>query len=167
MKVSLIWAMARNGVIGRDNGLPWRLPKDRAFFRSTTMGKPVVMGRRTFESLDKPLSGRTNIVLSRSQFSHLGATWAADLDSALAIAKEACLVDGVNECLVAGGSGVYALALPRADRLYVTLVDADVEGDTFFPPIELSDFRIVATEDYSEDDRHSYAFSIQTLERGN
>lgn len=159
--------MARNRVIGRDNGLPWQLPKDRAFFRSTTMGKPVVMGRRTFESLRKPLSGRTNIVLSRSHFSHPGVTWAADLDLALAIAKKTCLADGVSECLVAGGSSVYELALPRADRLYVTLVEADVEGDTFFPPIELSDFRIVGIEEHPTDDRHAYAFSIQTLERGN
>ena len=157
--------MSRNRVIGRNNGLPWQLPKDRAFFRSTTMGKPVVMGRKTFESLRKPLSGRTNIVLSRSQFSHPGVTWAADLDLALAIAEEACLADGVNECLVAGGSDVYELALPHADRLYVTLVETEVEGDVFFPPIQLSDFRIVATDDYPSDDRHAFAFSIQTFER--
>ena len=157
--------MARNRVIGRDNRLPWQLPKDRAFFRSTTMGKPVVMGRKTFESLGKPLSGRANIVLSRSQFSHPGVIWAADLDLALAIAEEACLADGVNECLVAGGSHVYELALPHADRLYVTLVEAEVEGDVFFPPIQLSDFRIVTTDYYPSDERHAYAFSIQTLER--
>lgn len=157
--------MARNRVIGRDGRLPWCLPKDTAFFKSTTMGKPVIMGRKTFESLRRPLSGRTNIVISRSAFAHPGVKAVSDLDTALALAEKACLADGVNECCIAGGAEIYALALPRADRLYVTLVDADAEGDTLFPPVEFMDFRVVATEDFPADDAHAYPFTIRVLDR--
>ena len=165
MRISLIWAMARNRVIGRGDGLPWRLPKDRTFFMSTTMGKPVIMGRRTFETLDRPLPGRTNIVVSRSGFRADGIVAAPDLDTAFRLAGERCEADGVNECFVAGGADIYALSLPRADRLYVTLVDAELEGDTFFPPLEFVDFEVVAVENHPADDRHAYPFTIRILDR--
>ena len=157
--------MARNRVIGRGDGLPWRLPKDTAFFVSTTMGKPVVMGRRTFDTLDRPLPGRTNIVVSRSGFEAEGALSAPNLDTAFRFAEERCAADGVNECCVAGGADIYALALPRADRLYATLVDAEVDGDTFFPPVEFTDFRVVSVEDFPADHEHAWPFTIRILDR--
>ena len=165
MKVSLIWAMSRNRVIGRNNRLPWRLPKDSAFFRSITMGRPVIMGRRTFESVGHPLPGRTNIVLTRSGFAHDVARTVADLDAALNVAENQCFIDGVNECFVIGGAEIYVLALPRADRLYETLIDADVEGDTFFPPYDPSQFALVAKEDFDADEEHALSFSIRVLDR--
>lgn len=165
MKVSLIWAMSRNRVIGRNNRLPWRLPKDTAFFRAITMGKPVIMGRRTFESVGHPLAGRTNIVLTRSGFTHDEARAVSSLDSALEIAESQCLIDGADECFVTGGADIYALALARADRLYETLIDADVDGDTFFPPYDASEFTLVAKEDFDADEEHAFAFSIRVLDR--
>ena len=165
MKVSLIWAMSRNRVIGRGNRLPWRLPNDSAFFRTITMGRPVIMGRRTFESVGHPLPGRTNIVLTRSEFAHDAVKTVADLDAALNVAENQCFIDGVDECFVVGGADIYALALPRADRLYETLIDADIDGDTFFPPYNLSEFTLVAKEDFDADEQHAYSFSIRVLDR--
>ena len=165
MRISLIWAMARNRVIGRGDGLPWRLPKDMAHFMSTTTGKPVIMGRRTFDTLDRPLPGRTNIVVSRSGFRAEGALSAPDMDAAFRLAKQRCEADGVSECFVAGGADIYALALPRADRLYVTLVDAELPGDTFFPPVEFVDFQVVSVEDFPADDEHAWPFTIRVLDR--
>ncbi len=157
--------MGRNRVIGRGDGLPWRLPKDAAFFVSTTMGKPVIMGRRTFETLDRPLRGRTNIVVSRSGFQAEGALSAPDMDTAFQLAEERCAAGGVGECCVAGGADIYALALPQADRLYVTLVDAEPDGDTFFPPVEFGDFRVVSVEDFPADHGHAWPFTIRVLDR--
>ena len=165
MKVSLIWAMSRNRVIGRGNRLPWRLPRDTAFFRSITMGKPVIMGRRTFESVGQPLPGRTNIVLTRSGFTHDTVRIVSDLDTALNVAADQCFIDGLDECFVTGGADIYALALPRADRLYETLIDADIEGDTFFPPYDPSGFTLVAKEDFDADEEHAFPFSIRVLDR--
>ena len=165
MKVSLIWAMSRNRVIGRGNRLPWRLPRDTAFFRTITMGKPVIMGRRTFESVGQPLAGRTNIVLTRSGFTHDAARIVSDLDAALNVAENQCFIDGLDECFVTGGADIYALALPRADRLYETLIDADIEGDTFFPPYDASEFTLVAKEDFDADEEHAFPFSIRVLDR--
>ncbi|MCY3821868.1 MAG: dihydrofolate reductase [Gammaproteobacteria bacterium] len=166
MKLSLIWAMSRNRVIGRNNRLPWKLPKDSRFFRTITMGRPVIMGRRTFESQGRPLPGRTNIVLTRSGFTHDGVRIASTLDAALEIAESQCLIDGVEECFVTGGTDIYALALPRADRLYETLIDAEVDGDTFFPPYDPSEFTLVAQEDFDADEEHAFPFSIRVLDRG-
>ena len=165
MMVSLIWAMSRNRVIGRNNRLPWKLPRDSAFFRTITMGKPVIMGRRTFESVGRPLPGRTNIVLTRSGFAHDSARIVPDLDAALEMAESQCLIDGIEECFVVGGANIYALALPHADRLYETLIDADIEGDTYFPPYDASEFRQVAKEDFDADEEHAFPFSIRVLDR--
>jgi dihydrofolate reductase len=132
--VALIWAMARNRVIGRDNRLPWRLPRDMQFFVATTMGKPVIMGRRTFESMKAPLAGRTNIVVtSDTGYRREGVLVAHSLEAALDLAQAQCRADDVEEAMVIGGAEIYRVALPLATRLYVTLIDADVEGDTFFP----------------------------------
>ena len=165
MMVSLIWAMSRNRVIGRNNRLPWKLPRDSAFFRTITMGKPVIMGRRTFESVGRPLPGRTNIVLTRSGFAHDSARIVPDLDAALEMAESQCLIDGIEECFVVGGANIYALALPHADRLYETLIDADIEGDTYFPPYDAAQFTLVAKEDFDADEEHAFPFSIRVLDR--
>ena len=166
MDISLIWAMSKNGVIGRDQRLPWRLPKEMQFFVRTTMGKPVIMGRKTFESMKAPLAGRTNIVVTRDRnYAREGVKVAADLETALAIARAQCELDGRDEIIVAGGAEIYAMALPVATRLYVTTVDIDVEGDTHFPPLDFSDWQQVGAETHPEDDANSHAFTIAVYER--
>ncbi len=167
MKVALIWAMTRNRVIGRDNGLPWRLPLDMKHFMTTTRGHPVVMGRRTFESMDRqPLPKRTNIVVTRTPgYAAPGALIAADLSEALALARDRCEADGVEEAFIIGGAGLNAAALAVADRLYVTEIDAEIEGDTWFPELDWSRWRRVSRESFPADQRHAYAFSISVFER--
>lgn len=166
MDIALIWAMSRNRVIGRGDRLPWRLPKDMQFFMATTMGKPVIMGRRTFESMPAPLQGRTNIVITRNVgYRRPGVKVAADLDAALALAEDQCLIDGRDEIMVAGGAEIYRLALPVATRLYVTMVDAEVEGDRFFPEIDFQQWREVRSESFSADTANRYAFSIVVFDR--
>ena len=152
-------AMAANGVIGRDGGLPWRLPDDLKRFKAITMGKPLLMGRRTFESLGRPLPGRENVVLTRDK------AWSADgvrvvhsLDEALAAAA------GAEELMVIGGAEIYALAWPRLDRLELTEVHADVEGDTRLDAFDPGDWRELARERHPADERHALDFSFVTLE---
>lgn len=129
-QLSLIVAYARNRVIGRDNTLPWRLPSDLAHFKRTTLGKPIVMGRKTWESLGRPLPGRHNVVISRDPgYAAAGATVVTSLPDALAACNDA------EEIFVIGGEAIFALALPLADRLIATEIHEDVEGDTWFPPL--------------------------------
>lgn len=166
MHIALIWAMSRNRVIGRGSRLPWRLPKDMQFFVTTTMGKPVIMGRRTFETMKAPLAGRTNIVITRNaDYQRQGVRIAGDLDAALTLAEDQCLIDGRDEIMVVGGADIYRLALPVATRLYVTLVDADVAGDTFFPEIDFHQWREMKRESFPADAANSYPFSIAVFER--
>jgi dihydrofolate reductase len=140
-RLTLIVARARNGVIGRDGALPWRLPEDLAHFRRTTMGHPIVMGRRTWESIGRPLPGRRNIVLSRQPgFVAAGAEVVADLEAALARCT------GAAEVFVIGGAQLYAQAMPRAQRLVVTEIDADFDGDTVFPRPDPAQWREAARE---------------------
>jgi dihydrofolate reductase len=137
MKLSIIVASSRNSVIGLDNQLPWHLPDDLQYFKSVTMGKPIIMGRKTFESIGRPLPGRTNIVLTRDQnWSADGVMAAADLDAALALAKTACAESGVDETMIIGGEQIYRMTMAVAHRLYVTQVDAHVEGDAYFPEVD-------------------------------
>ena len=166
MQLSLIWAMAENRVIGRDNSLPWRLPNDMRHFMKTTMGRPVIMGRKTFESMKAPLPGRTNIVLTQnSQWRREGVQFVATLDEAIALAESQCVIDGVDEVMIIGGAQIYELALPIADRLYLTVVHAEPAGDVLFPHFDLDHWRVVAEERCEADERHSSAFTFQTLER--
>ena len=132
--LALIVAWARDGVIGKDGGLPWHEPEDLAHFKRLTMGHAIVMGRKTFESIGRPLPGRRNIVLTRDpHFSAEGCEVYTNLEEALAAARE------TDACpFVIGGAGIYALALPRATLLHVTEIDAEVEGDTHFPPLDAS-----------------------------
>jgi dihydrofolate reductase len=160
-------ARARNGVIGRDGRLPWRLATDMAHFRTLTLGKPVIMGRKTWDSLPrKPLPGRTNIVLSRDgSFEPKGAIPCEDFSEAVQIAREQAAEDGASEVLVIGGVDLFALALPRARRIYLTEVDADVEGDVSFPALDESEWREVAREAHPAGEGDEHPFVFRTLER--
>ncbi len=147
IRVSIIAAVAENGVIGRDNGLPWRLSSDLKRFKRITMSKPLVVGRKTFASIGKPLAGRTNIVVSRAAGTVIeGTTVSPSLEAALALAREQAVRDGVDEVIVGGGEEVYRAALPLADRLYITHVAATPEGDAYFPPIDPTVWRAVSRE---------------------
>ena len=158
--------MAENGVIGRDGALPWRLPKDLKFFMTATLGKPVIMGRKTFDTLSEPLPGRTNIVLSRDPtFSPEGVEVVTTFAEALRRAKARCQADAVSEIMVAGGADIYRLGLMVATRLYVTRVHARVDGDTRFPEVDWSQWREARTEHFEADDRHSHPFSISVYNR--
>ena len=157
---SLVVAMARNRVIGRDNQLPWKLPKDLAYFKRVTMGHPVVMGRRTWQSIGRPLPGRDNIVVTRNAaFEARGATVVTSLDAAWKAAGEA------GEVCVIGGTSLFAEALPIADRIHLTEVDAVVQGDKYFPEFDRGDWVEREVERHPADERHAYPFRILVLER--
>ncbi|HWD68175.1 MAG TPA: dihydrofolate reductase [Caulobacteraceae bacterium] len=160
-------ARAKNGVIGAGGALPWRLKSDMALFRSLTMGKPVIMGRRTWDSLPRrPLPGRTNIVLSRDgSFAPFGAVVCENFAEASEIGREQASENGVEEACVIGGAALFALALPKARRIYLTEVDASPEGDVLFPPFDETAWRESRREAYaaSEGDDHDFIFRV--LER--
>ncbi len=158
--ISMIAALARNRVIGRNGGLPWRLPRDSAHFRRTTMGKPVIMGRRTFESMSDLLDGRRNIVVTGDLgFSAPGAEVARSLDEALELTADA------EERVLIGGAAIYAAGLELTDRLYLTFIHADVEGDVLFPELDEKDWVEIERTEYAADERHEFAFSVVTLDR--
>ena len=160
MRIALVVAIARNGVIGRDKALPWRLPNEMAHFVRVTMGKPVVMGRHTWESLKKPLAGRLNIVLThRAGYVAPGATVVHSLEEAWRAAGDA------EEVCVIGGTALFAETLPVADVLYLTDVEADVPGDTFFPPFDRGEWEETEMARHAADERHAYPFRILELRR--
>jgi dihydrofolate reductase len=163
MRIALIVAAADNDVIGRDNHLPWHLPDEFRHFKRTTLGHHVIMGRRTWESQgQKPLPNRVNIVLtSQRDYEAVDAHVVASLDEAFALARAA----GEDEVFVIGGTALFAEALPIADRLYLTRVHGEPEGDTRFPSFEPDDWRVVERVEHPVDERHEYAFTIMTLER--
>jgi dihydrofolate reductase len=158
--LELVVAVARNGVIGRGNALPWHLPEDLRYFKRLTLGGPILMGRRTWESIGRPLPGRTNLVLTRSAgFEAPGATVVHTLDEALAAAGAAPALR------VIGGAELYRLCLPSAAVLYLTEVDADIEGDVHFPAWDRKDWVEVRREAHPADARHAYGYAFVTLER--
>jgi len=160
MTISLVVAASRNGVIGRDGALPWHLPDDLRHFKRLTLGKPVIMGRRTWESIGKPLPGRRNIVLTRDPgFSAPGCEVAHSVNEALA------LLDGDGEAMVIGGAQVYAAFLPLADCVYLTRVQAEIDGDTYFPALDAAEWRLVSRDAHAADDRHRHAFELLRYER--
>lgn len=162
MTVSLIAAVARNGVIGRDGALPWKLSADLKRFRELTTGHHVIMGRKTHESIGKPLPKRTNVVLSRSSgYTAEGCAVSSGLGEALREAERA----DEDEAFVIGGAGVYELALPTADRLYLTRVEADVAGDVHFPDLAANVWREVSREEHGADERNEHPFAFLVLER--
>lgn len=159
-EIALIVAVAANGVIGVDNRLPWHLPEDLRRFRTVTMGKPVLMGRLTHESIGRPLPGRRNIVLSRNAgYLPAGCEVAPTLDAALR------MISGATEVMIIGGAGLYREALPRAERIYLTRLHQAFEGDTFFPSLAAGDWRTVAREDFPAGTAREVGFSFLTLER--
>ena len=163
--VALIWAMTRNGVIGRSGGLPWRLPEDLQFFMRTTTAKPNIMGRKTLESMKAPLPRRANIVITRQgDYERSGVEVGSNLDVALTLARRHCLEDGRDELMVIGGAEIYRQALPLADRLYVTHIDVDLDGDTHFPVVDWSRFEERWRCDFGHLPAHDYPFSIAMYE---
>ena len=167
MKLALIWAMSRNRVIGRNNALPWHLSEDLRYFKRVTMGKPIIMGRKTWESIGRPLPGRTNIVITRDQnFQAAGVRVVHSLDDALRLAEHVGVIEGAEEVIVIGGAEIYALALPKAERLYLTQVHAEVEGDAWFPEFDLSQWQEFAREDFKAEGPNPYPYSFIVLERG-
>lgn len=164
--LAIIVAVAENRVIGRDNALPWHLPEDLRHFKRVTMGKPIVMGRRTFESIGKPLPGRTNIVVTRNlAFQAPGAEVVSSVAEAITLARHTAGRDGVAEAVVIGGAEIYAAVLPQADRLYVTEVHARVEGDAKLPSIDWTQWREVSREYHAAESGQRHAFSIVCYER--
>ena len=158
--VSIVVAMDERNAIGRAGGLPWRLPEDLKRFKALTLGKPVVMGRRTWDSIGKPLPGRHNLVVTRQRGLSLdGATVVGSLEQAFDAAGE------VPEVCVIGGAEVYRAALPITNVLHVTRVHATLEADTFFPPLEPADWVEVTREDRAADERHAWAYSFLDLHR--
>ena len=160
-------ARARNGVIGKDGGLPWRLSSDLKLFRSLTMGKPVIMGRKTWDSLPiKPLPGRLNVVLSRDgTFEPERAVVCEQFEEAIAIAREQAAEDAEDEVCIIGGAALFELALPRAKRIYLTEVDAEVEGDVYFPAFDEADWIEVKREVHLKTEKDDYDFTFRVLER--
>lgn len=160
MKISLIVAAATNNVIGRDGGLPWHLFEDLQRFKQVTIGKPIIMGRLTYESIGKPLPERRNIVISSQDGLNIeGCECVATPEDALRLAA------GAEEVMVIGGGRVYEQMLPMADRIYMTLINAPVDGDTFFPEISNEEWQVVEQEDFPADDLRQYGFSFMTLDR--
>lgn len=161
MRISLIAAVADNGVIGNGNEIPWRLPSDFAFFKRTTMGKPLIMGRKTFESIGRPLPGRTNIVVSRQTgYQPDGVIVIDSLDAAIQHARSIAEADNVDEVMIAGGAVIYDQAMSIADRLYITHVALKPEGDAVFPDIDMSQWRVVDEPTIHVSDRDSAEYKI-------
>lgn len=166
--VALIAARARNGCIGRNGKLPWKLPGDLPYFRRCTWGKPVIMGRKTWESLPGPLAGRTNIVVTRqSDYAASGAKVVGSLEAGIGLAQSVALIEAATEIMVMGGGEIYAQALVFADRLYLTEVHDDIKGDAFFPAVDLSDYKQLAREDFYAAGDNPYDFSFVRYQRTN
>ncbi|WP_068617505.1 dihydrofolate reductase [Paenibacillus tuaregi] len=161
MGITLIWAMARGGVIGRDNKLPWRLPADLAFFKAQTIGKTMLMGRKTWESIgSKPLPGRRNVILTTDKsFQADGAETVHSMSEALELAGPG------EELMVIGGAGVFEHFLPYATRLLVTFIDEDIEGDVVFPELDWSSFKLTDEVQGIRDEKNPYDYRFVTYER--
>jgi dihydrofolate reductase len=166
-RIVLVAAVAENGVIGRDGGMPWHLPGDLKHFKRTTLGKPVIMGRRTFDSIGrKPLPGRPNIVLTRDKnFRADGVTVAATLDEALQIAEQEAVKANADEIAIIGGSTLYEETLPRADRLYLTEVHASPKGDARFPAFGRAEWREVSRDGPHRGPGEEFGYSFVTFDR--
>lgn len=162
--ISLIVAAAENNTIGKNNQLLWHLPNDLKFFKNTTWGMPVIMGRKTFESVNKPLPGRFNIVITRQHgWNAAGVIVATDLDDAIKKASES----NCKEIFIIGGGEIYKQGFEIADKIYLTRVHANIDGDTFFPVINENKWRLTSSQDFTTDEKHAFAYSFQTWERRN
>lgn len=161
MTFSLIVATTLNNAIGKDNQMPWHLPADLAWFRQNTTGKPVIMGRKTFESIGRPLPKRINIVLSRKPFEHEGVIWKDSLESAVDLVKDS------EEILLLGGGELFKQYLPQADKLYLTQIQAEIEGDTFFPTLNWDEWQIEYEAYRPADENNAYDLRFLILVRKN
>lgn len=160
MIISLIVAMSANRVIGNAGVIPWKLPADMNRFRITTMGKPIIMGRKTFESIGHALPGRTNIVMTRDRSFH------AEGVRIVLSRKEAITAAGdADEVMVIGGEGIYKEFLPIAHRIYITIVDVKLQGDAFFPEVNTAEWREINREEHKSDEKNPYAYTFLTLEK--
>ncbi len=166
IKVSLIAAVAENGVIGRNNQLPWHIKSEFQYFKTTTLGHPIVMGRRSFESLGKPLPKRANIVVTRdTAFSAKGVIVAHSVEEGMKIAKDIAAKENVGEVFIGGGADIYRLSLPHADRLYLTEVHLKPEGDTLFPAFDRGDWKEMKREFHPKQEGETADYTITVLER--
>ena len=166
MIISLIAAVARNNVIGSNQSIPWRIPSDFAWFKQTTMGKPMVMGRKQFETFPKPLAGRPHIVVTRqSDYAPEGVSVCQSLEEGLELGREMASSSEVGEVMVIGGGDIYAQAMPLADRLYISHLDLAPAGDVFFPPIDPAIWREIARPTVSPSPSDEAAYTIAIYER--
>ena len=160
MQLSIIVAMGENRVIGIENRLPWHLPADLQHFKSVTLGKPILMGRKTFDSIGRPLPGRTNIVVTRdASFKPDGVTVVHSIEQAIQAAAE------YDEVMIVGGASFYSQLLPQVSRVYLTLVHEQVDGDAHFPELDPTEWSTVTRIDHDPDEKNRYAYSFLTLER--
>lgn len=160
MKISLIAIMGRDRVIGKDNAMPWHLPADLKHFKEITLGKPIVMGRKTHESIGRALPGRTNIIVTHNrEYQAEGCTVVHDLEAALGAAGD------VPEVMIIGGARLYEQFMARADMLYLTLIDEKFEGDTFFPEYTLADWEEFSRTDCPSDEKNPYPYTFLSLKR--
>jgi dihydrofolate reductase len=166
MKVALIAAFAQNRVVGINNTLPWHLPEDLKYFKRTTSGKAIIMGRKTYESIGRPLPNRTNIVVSRNpDFTAEGIVTVTTLEAAIKHAESVNLINGIDEVMIIGGAAIYEASLPMADRLYLTHVHAEVKGDAYFPEVDFSDWNEVGREDFSKDNSNPFDYSFSVYDK--
>ena len=166
MKLALIAAYAQNRVVGIDNKLPWHLPEDLKYFKRCTSGKAIIMGRKTFDSIGRPLPNRTNIVITRNPaFKAEGVKVVSTLEAAIELAKAVNEINGIDEVMVIGGATIYELTLPIADRLYLTHVHAKVEGDAYFPEVDFSNWHEVERADYSASETNPYDYSFVVYDK--
>lgn len=166
MKLAIIVAMANNRAIGKDNKLLWYLPEDLKYFKRITMGKPMIMGRKTFESIGRPLPGRLNIVVTRQQdWKYENVRVVHSVEEALKVAEAQAFLDGVDEVMMIGGAELYQTAMPQAEKLYLTRVDAELGGDAFFPVIDESQWKEKSREEFSASDNNPYNYAFCVLEK--
>ena len=166
VRIAMIAGVAENGVIGSDQTIPWRMPSDMAFFKKTTMGKPIIMGRKQYETVGKPLPGRTNIVVTRQQgYRPAGVLVFHDTGAALARARDIAAADGVDEIMVIGGGELYAQLIDRADRLYITHIDLNPAGDVRFPAIEPDQWVVVDLPEVVPSPRDEATYRVKVYER--
>ncbi|NKB34531.1 MAG: dihydrofolate reductase [Pseudomonadales bacterium] len=168
MKLALICAMAENRTIGRNNSLPWHLSEDLKYFKRTTMGNSIIMGRKTWESIGRALPGRTNIVITHNpDYAAEGAKVVGSLAEAVKLAESISVIDGSEEAFIIGGAGLYKAALPLAQRFHLTRVHAEVEGDTFLAEFNEGEWNEVSREEFEKNETNPYDYSICVLERVN
>tara|TARA_R110002020_G_scaffold63368_1_gene169212 strand:+ start:271 stop:795 length:525 start_codon:yes stop_codon:yes gene_type:complete len=165
-KIAMIVGVAENGVIGSDQTIPWRIPSDMAFFKRTTMGKPIIMGRKQFETVGKPLPGRSNIVVTRQTgYQPEGVIVVSGLEDALAAARAIATRDQVDEVMIIGGGDIYAQMLDRADRLYVSHIALSPQGDVRFPAIDPAVWTVTDMPETAPDPRDQAAYRVKVYER--